>query len=65
MTSIVTEVSGGLVNLFRILAQRWQRHATHLRDPYRPERHHMRGPRPKCRAMKATLTGSSFMAMAE
>jgi hypothetical protein len=34
-------------NLFRILARRWQRHAAHLSDPYRPERHYMRGPGPK------------------
>jgi hypothetical protein len=60
MKSIVTEVSGGLVNLFRVLAQRSQRHATHLPDQYRPERHYMRGPGPKCREIKATLTASSF-----
>ena len=36
-------------NLFRILAGRWHRHAARLSDPYRPERHYMRGPGPKAR----------------
>ena len=53
------------INLFRILARRWQRHATHLSDPYRPERHYMRGPGPKCREMKAASCGALFVAMAE
>jgi hypothetical protein len=30
-------------------AQRWQRQVARLFDPYRPERHYMRGPGPKCR----------------
>ena len=32
---------------------------------YRPERHYMRGPGPKCREMKAASAGASFVAMAE
>jgi hypothetical protein len=31
----------------------WRRLATPLRDPYRPERHYMRGPGPKTRAKKS------------
>ena len=41
--------SGAPANLFRTLARRWHRHAGHLADPYRPERHYMRGPGPKSR----------------
>jgi hypothetical protein len=36
-------------NLFRLLARRWHRHTSRLSDPYRPERHYMRGPGPKWR----------------
>jgi hypothetical protein len=57
--------SGVYKNLFRILARRWQQHAAHLSDPYRPERHYMRGPDPKCREMKAASAGASFVAKAE
>jgi hypothetical protein len=31
------------------VAHRWQRQVARLFDPYRPERHYMRGPGPKCR----------------
>jgi hypothetical protein len=53
MKSIVPRAatSGVPVNLFRILARRWHRHAEHLCGPYRPERHYMRGPGPRCREM--------------
>jgi len=47
MKSIVIGVSTS--GLFRILAQRWHGHAARLSDPYRPERHYMRGPGPKWR----------------
>ena len=30
-------------------SQRWRREMVRLLDPYRPERHYMRGPGPKCR----------------
>jgi hypothetical protein len=40
---------GTPATLFRTLARRWHRHAGHLSDPYRPERHYMRGPGPKSR----------------
>jgi hypothetical protein len=46
---IGSTASGAPANLFRILARRWHRHAGHLADPYRPERHYMRGPGPKSR----------------
>lgn len=51
MKSIVIGAAelGAPVNLFRILARRWHRHGVRLSDPYRPERHYMRGPGPKCR----------------
>jgi hypothetical protein len=39
------------MNLFEILARRWKR----ISDPYRPERHYMRGPGPKCRAKRGLL----------
>jgi hypothetical protein len=56
MKSIVgAATSGGTLNLFRILARRWQRHAAHLSDPYRPERYYMRGPGPKWRAKHGLL----------
>ena len=48
MKSIVIGVSTS--GLFRILAQRWHGHAARLSDPYRPERHYMRGPGPKWHA---------------
>ena len=44
-------------SLFRILARRWHWHATQLSNPYRPERHYMRGPGPKWRE-KHSLSGS-------
>ena len=50
-TGIGTTRPGTPANLFRILARRWQRRAVHLFDPYRPERHYMRGPGPKSRAL--------------
>ena len=51
MKSIIgATISDPTLNLFRILAQRWHRHAGHLTDPYRPELHYMRGPGPKWRA---------------
>lgn len=31
----------------------WQRLAKRLRDPYRPERHYMRGPGPKWQAKQS------------
>jgi hypothetical protein len=61
MKSIVigAAASGLPVNLFRILARRWHRHAAHLADPYRPERHYMRGPGPKWR-QKHDLSAGTF-----
>jgi hypothetical protein len=50
--------SGPTVNLFRILARRWQRHAAHLSDPYQPERHYMRGPGPKWREKHGLSAGT-------
>jgi hypothetical protein len=35
--------------MFRIAVQRCQKQMTRLFEPYRPERHYMRGPGPKCR----------------
>ena len=51
MKSIVIGAAelGTPVNLFRILARHWHRHGAGLSDPYRPERHYMRGPGPKWR----------------
>jgi hypothetical protein len=40
-------------------AQRWQREIARLFDPYRPERHYMRGPGPKCRE-KYGLSGPAL-----
>jgi hypothetical protein len=34
--------------MVRVVARRWQRRMTNLFDPYRHERHYMRGPGPKC-----------------
>jgi hypothetical protein len=34
--------------VFRTVAHRWQGQIAHLFDRYRPERHYMRGPGPKC-----------------
>lgn len=50
---------GAPMSLFRILARRWHRHGTRLFDPYRPERHYMRGPGPKLRE-KQNLTASEI-----
>ena len=53
MKSIVIGASASSVslpvNLFRMLAQRWHRRGAHRSEPYRPERHYMRGPGPKWR----------------
>jgi hypothetical protein len=49
ITLIGVAASGVPANLFRTLARRWHRHAPHLSDPYRPERHYMRGPGPRSR----------------
>jgi|APAra7269097403_1048558.scaffolds.fasta_scaffold13881_3 hypothetical protein len=39
------------------LAERWQRLATMIRDPYRPEKHYMRGPGPKWHAKNGLHMG--------
>jgi hypothetical protein len=38
-------------------ARRWRRLTTSLFDPYRPERHYMRGPGPKWREKHAREAG--------
>jgi len=50
ITVIGTATSGtsAPANLFRVMTRRWHRRVTRLSDPYRPERHYMRGPGPKC-----------------
>lgn len=60
MKSIVigAATSGAPVNLFRILARRWLKHAELLSDPYRPERHYMRGPGPKWREKHGLSAGT-------
>ena len=35
--------------MFQVVVQHWQEQTTRLLDRYRPERHYMRGPGPKCR----------------
>jgi hypothetical protein len=57
-TGIGATRPGTPANLFRILARRWQRHAAHLCDPYRPERHYMRGPGPKWFEKHGPSTGT-------
>jgi hypothetical protein len=42
-----TSGSASPVTLFHTVVQRWQKQIARLRDPYRPERHYMRGPGPK------------------
>lgn len=53
MTIVVIETvassSSSPAIIFQIVVQRWQEHMAHLFDRYRPERHYMRGPGPKCR----------------
>lgn len=44
------EMPGTSATLFQRLGRRWQYHAALFRDPYRPERHYMRGPGPRSRA---------------
>jgi hypothetical protein len=49
-TIIISAAASGVpVNLLRFLVRRWQKQIARLRDPYRPERHYMRGPGPKWR----------------
>jgi hypothetical protein len=55
MKIIVIGKATSPATMFRIVAQRWQRQVGRLFDPYRPERHYMRGPGPKCRE-KAALS---------
>ncbi|WP_315703604.1 MULTISPECIES: hypothetical protein [unclassified Bradyrhizobium] len=47
-----------LAHRLRILTARWQKLVALARDPYRPERHYMRGPGPKWRAKHGTETGA-------
>ena len=49
----VMKSTGTPANLLQSLGRRWQRHAGRLLDPYRPERHYMRGPGPRSRAKLA------------
>jgi hypothetical protein len=39
------------------LAEGWQRLLQTASDPYRPERHYMRGPGPACRAKQREQNG--------
>jgi len=48
-----------LLTRLNALTTRWQRFVALVRDPYRPERHYMRGPGPKWHAkhgMQATAS---------
>ena len=49
---LVTLFASMLHHRVSALADGWQRLLELARDPYRPERHYMRGPGPKCRAKK-------------
>ena len=44
-----TSTCSSPATLFHTLVQRWQEQIAHLRRPYRPELHYMRGPGPKWR----------------
>jgi hypothetical protein len=44
-----TSGSSPPATMFHIVVQRWQEQMARLFDPYRPERHYMRGPGPKWR----------------
>ncbi len=46
----VTIGSWSPASTFRRVAGHWQKHVAGSFGPYRPERHYMRGPGPKCRA---------------
>lgn len=49
METVVVAASGtsSLATAFRAVRRRWRRQIARLFDPYRPERHYMRGPGPK------------------
>jgi hypothetical protein len=55
--SIPAAASGLPVSLFRALAQAWHAHRA---EPYRPERHYMRGPGPKWRAKHGLPNGETW-----
>jgi hypothetical protein len=55
---ITTSRTSSSAALFQILLRRWQEHMARLLDPYRPERHYMRGPGPKWREKHGLSEGA-------
>jgi hypothetical protein len=61
MKIIIGEATSGTsspATMFRIVVERWQKQMARLSDPYRPERHYMRGPGPKWREKHGLSTHS-------
>ncbi|MEZ5833415.1 MAG: hypothetical protein R3D05_19760 [Dongiaceae bacterium] len=54
--AVIGEASGcwSPASVLQIAVLRWHRQIARLRDPYRPERHYMRGPGPKWREKNET-----------
>ena len=55
---VIGEATSGTsspATLFHIVVRRWQVQMARLFDPYRPERHYMRGPGPKWREKHVCL----------
>jgi len=53
-----------LVRHLDLIVAGWQRLIDRVTDSYRPERHYMRGPGPKCRAKRAGLMAQTAAATA-
>ena len=48
--AVIATATSGIASpatIFRTVVHRWHRQMARLFDPYRPERHYMRGPGPK------------------
>ena len=63
MKIIIGQATSGTsspATMFRIVVERWQKQMARLSDPYRPERHYMRGPGPKWREKHGLLNAHSM-----
>jgi hypothetical protein len=52
---LATSSTSSPATMFHIVVRRCQKHMARLSDPYRPERHYMRGPGPKSREKRGFL----------
>jgi hypothetical protein len=55
---VATSATSSSATVIHIVVRRWQEHMARLLDPYRPERHYMRGPGPKWREKHSLSEGA-------